>query len=113
VLDLSEQKRAEAEIRALKDQLFKENLAVRDEVDRASMFEEIVGTSSSLKGILSRIAKVAPTDFTVFVTGESGTGKELIARAVHKRSQRSGRAFVGVNCAALAPTLISSEIIWA
>jgi len=110
VLDLREQKRAEAEIRALKDQLFKENLALRDEVDRASMFEEIVGTSSPLKGVLSRIAKVAPTDSTVFVTGESGTGKELIARAVHKRSQRSGRAFVGVNCAALAPTLISSEL---
>jgi PAS domain S-box-containing protein len=110
VLDLSEQKRAEAEISALKDQLYKENLALRDEVDRASMFEEIVGTSKPLKAVLSRIAKVAPTDSTVFVTGESGTGKELIARAVHKRSQRSGRAFVGVNCAALAPTLISSEL---
>jgi PAS domain S-box-containing protein len=110
VLDLSEQKRAEAEIRALKDQLYKENLALRDEVDRAQMFEEIVGTSKPLKAVLSRIAKVAPTDSTVLLTGESGTGKELIARAIHKRSQRSGRAFVGVNCAALAPTLISSEL---
>ena len=110
VLDLSEQKRAEAEIRALKDQLYKENLALRDEVDRASMFEEIVGTSKALKAVLSRIAKVAPTDSTVLITGETGTGKELIARAVHKRSQRSGRAFVSVNCAALAPTLISSEL---
>jgi PAS domain S-box-containing protein len=110
VLDLSEQKRAEAEIRALKDQLYKENLALRDEVDRASMFEEIVGTSKPLKAVLSRIAKVAPTDSTVLITGETGTGKELIARAVHKRSQRSGRAFVSVNCAALAPTLISSEL---
>jgi transcriptional regulator with GAF, ATPase, and Fis domain len=110
VLDLSEQKRAEAEIRALKDQLYKKNLALRDEVGRASMFEEIVGTSKPLKAFLSRIAKVAPTDSTVFITGESGTGKELIARAVHKRSQRSGRAFAGVNCAPLAPTLISSEL---
>jgi PAS domain S-box-containing protein len=110
VLDLSEQKRAEAEIRALKDQLYRENLALRDEVDRASMFEEIVGASKPLKGVLSRIAKVASTDSTVFITGETGTGKELIARAVHKRSQRSGRAFVSVNCAALAPTLISSEL---
>jgi len=110
VLDLSEQKRAEAEIRALKDQLYRENLALRDEVDRASMFEEIVGTSKPLQAVLSRIAKVAPTDSTVFITGETGTGKELIARAVHKRSQRSGRAFVSVNCAALAPTLISSEL---
>ena len=110
VLDLSEQKRAEAEIRALKDQLYRENLALRDEVDRASMFEEIVGTSTALQGVLSRIAKVAPTDSTVFITGETGTGKELIARAVHKRSGRSGHAFVSVNCAAMAPSLISSEL---
>ncbi len=109
-LDLSEQKRAEAEIRALKDQLYRENLALRDEVDRASMFEEIVGSSNALKAVLSRVAKVAPTDSTVFITGETGTGKELIARAVHKRSKRSGRPFVSVNCAALAPALISSEL---
>src|SRR3954453_13727772 len=74
------------------------------------MFEEIVGTSSALKAVLSRIAKVSPTDSTVLITGETGTGKELIARAVHKRSQRSGRAFVSVNCAALAPSLIPSEL---
>jgi PAS domain S-box-containing protein len=109
-LDLSKQKLAEAEIRALKDQLHRENLALRDEVDRVSMFEEIVGSSRPLKAALSRIAKVAPTDSTVFISGETGTGKELIARAVHKRSRRSGRAFVSVNCAALAPTLISSEL---
>ena len=110
ILDLTEQKRAEAEIKALKDQLYRENLALRDEVDRTSMFEEIVGTSKALKNVLSRIAKVAPTDSTVFITGETGTGKELMARAVHKRSQRSGRTFVSVNCAALAPSLISSEL---
>jgi PAS domain S-box-containing protein len=108
--DLTKQKEAEAEIRALKDQLYRENLALRDEVDRALMFEEIVGSSKPLKTVLSRIAKVAPTDSTVFITGETGTGKELIARAVHKRSQRAGRAFVSVNCAALAPALISSEL---
>src|SRR4051812_17249719 len=107
---LSEQKQANAEIQALKDQLYRENLALRDEVDRVLMFEEIVGSSKALKTSLSRIAKVAPTDSTVFITGETGTGKELIARAVHKRSRRSGRAFVSVNCAALAPTLISSEL---
>jgi len=100
----------EAEIRALKDQLHRENLALRDEVDRTSMFEEIVGSSDALRLVLSRIAKVAPTDSTVLIAGETGTGKELIARAVHKRSHRSGRAFVNVNCAALAPTLISSEL---
>jgi GAF domain-containing protein len=98
----------EAEIRALKDRLQRENLALRDEVDRVSMFEEIVGSSNTLQTVLSRVAKVAPTDSTVLISGETGTGKELIARAVHKRSQRSGRAFVSVNCAALAPGLISS-----
>ena len=100
----------EAEIRTLKDQLHRENLALRDEVDRTSMFEEIVGSSKALKIVLSRISKVAPTDSTVLIAGETGTGKELVARAVHKRSQRSGRVFVSVNCAALAPTLISSEL---
>ena len=80
----------EARISALKDQLYRENLALRDEVDRVSMFEEIVGSSRTLKAALSRIAKVAPTDSTVFISGETGTGKELIARAVHKRSRRSG-----------------------
>src|SRR5262249_39155519 len=97
-------------IRALKDQLYRENLALREEVDRASMFEEIVGTSEPLKAVLTRIAKVAPTDSTVFISGETGTGKELLARAVHRRSRRSARAFVSVNCAALPPTLISSEL---
>jgi PAS domain S-box-containing protein len=110
IIDIDDQKRAEVALGALKEQLYRENLALRDEVDRASMFEEIVGASPRLKAVLSRIAKVAPTDSTVFISGETGTGKELIARAVHKRSQRSGRAFVSVNCAALAPSLISSEL---
>lgn len=110
VLDLTEPKRAEAEIRALKDQLYRENLALRDEVDRVLMFEEIVGSSKALKAALDRIAKVAPTDSTVLICGETGTGKELIARAVHKRSRRADHAFVSVNCAALAPTLTSSEL---
>jgi DNA-binding NtrC family response regulator len=100
----------ETEIRALKDQLYRENLALRYEVDRTSMFEEIVGVSKTLKTVLSRVGKVAPTDSTVLILGETGAGKELIARAVHKRSKRSGRAFVSVNCAALAPGLISSEL---
>ena len=101
--DIDERKRAE-------EKLQQENVALREEIDKASMFDEIVGTSRSLKAVLSRIAKVAPTDSTVLITGETGTGKELIARAVHKRSQRSGRPFVSVNCAALPPTLVSSEL---
>ena len=117
IRDITERRRAQdalenafREIRTLKDQLHRENLALRDEVDRASMFEEIVGTSAALQEVLSRIAKVAPTDSTVFITGETGTGKELIARAVHKRSRRSAHAFVSVNCAAIAPSLIHSEL---
>jgi len=110
VLDLSEQKRAEAEIRALKDQLYKENLALRDEVEQTLMFDEIVGTSNPLKVVLSRIAKVAPTDSTVLITGETGTGKELVARAIHRKSARAERAFVSVNCAAIPRDLIPSEL---
>ena len=83
--DIDERKRAEQKLQ-------QENVALREEIDKASMFEEIVGTSRPLKAVLSRIAKVAPTDSTVLITGETGTGKELIARAVHKRSQRSGLA---------------------
>lgn len=98
------------ENKKLKDQLYRENLVLRDEIDRASMFEEVVGTSKALKAVLSQIAKVAPTDSTVLITGETGTGKELFARAIHKRSDRPERAFVSVNCAALAPSLISSEL---
>src|SRR5262249_37654580 len=98
------------EIGTLKDQLYRENLALRDEVDRTLMFEEIVGNSAALREVLSRMAKVAPTGSTVLITGETGTGKELIARAIHKQSQRAERAFVSVNCAALAPSLIYSEL---
>jgi transcriptional regulator with GAF, ATPase, and Fis domain len=105
-----ELKAAFEEIRLLKDQLYRENLALRNEVNRAAMFEEIVGTSKSLKAVLSQTAKVARTDATVLITGETGTGKELLARAVHKRSARSERAFITVNCAAFAPSLISSEL---
>jgi len=98
------------EIKPLKKQLHDENVVLREQIDQAFMFEEIVGTSSGLQGMLSRLMKVAPTDSSVLVSGETGTGKELVARAIHKRSRRSQRAFVSVNCAALAPTLISSEL---
>ena len=92
------------------EQLDKENLALRDEVDRVSMFEEIVGASPALQTVLSSIVKVAPTDSTVLITGETGTGKELIARAIHKHSRRSGKAFISVNCASIPSSLIASEL---
>ena len=108
--DIEDRKQAETELRALKDQLYKENLVLRDEVDRTSMFEEIVGTSPALQPVLTRIAKVARTESTVLITGETGTGKELVARAIHRRSARASRAFVTVNCAAVPRELIASEL---
>jgi PAS domain S-box-containing protein len=101
--DIEERKLAEERLRD-------ENIALREEIDKASMFEEIVGTSPVLQKVLSRISKVGPTDSTVLLTGETGTGKELIARAIHRRSHRSSRPFVSVNCAAVPRDLIASEL---
>ena len=102
-IDIDDRKRAE-------ERLHQENVALREEIDKASMFEEIVGTSPVLQKVLSRISKVGPTDSTVLLTGETGTGKELIARAIHRRSGRSSCAFVSVNCAAVPRDLIASEL---
>jgi formate hydrogenlyase transcriptional activator len=102
-IDIDDRKRAEDRIR-------NENLALREEVDRSSMFEQIVGSSEPLRRVLAQVAKVAPTDSTVLILGETGTGKELIARAIHKRSTRSTRAFIRVNCAAIPSSLIASEL---
>ena len=101
--DIEDRKQAE-------DRLRSENVALREEIDKASMFEEIVGTSPALKSVLSRISKVAPSDSTVLITGETGTGKELVARAIHRRSDRASRAFVSVNCAAIPRDLVASEL---
>jgi formate hydrogenlyase transcriptional activator len=87
-----------------------ENLALREQIDRESMFEDIVGSSDALRKVLRQVAKVAPSDSTVLIMGDTGTGKELIARAIHKRSNRAERAFIGVNCAAIPPSLIASEL---
>jgi PAS domain S-box-containing protein len=117
VIDVTEQRNARAalekafeEIQGLKDQLYKENIALREEIDKVSMFEEIVGSSEALRKVLVQVAKVAPAEATVLILGETGTGKELIARAIHKQSQRSARAFIRVNCGAIAASLISSEL---
>jgi PAS domain S-box-containing protein len=101
--DIEDRKRAEERMRD-------ENLALREQIDQAFMFEEIVGASPALQTVLSSIVKVAPTDSTVLITGETGTGKELIARAIHKHSQRSGHAFISVNCASIPSSLIASEL---
>ena len=106
----AELEKAFEEIKHLKDRLQNENVALREQIDQAFMFEEIVGVSPALQSVLSRVSKVAPTDSTVLLTGETGTGKELIARAIHKRSRRSSRAFVSVNCAAIPASLIASEL---
>jgi formate hydrogenlyase transcriptional activator len=106
----AELEKALEENRRLKDRLQDENLVLREQIDQALMFEEIVGASPALRAVLSRVSKVAPTDSTVLLTGETGTGKELIARAIHKRSLRSSRAFVSVSCAAIPSSLIASEL---
>lgn len=92
----------------MKDQLYNENVALRDEISQAPMFEEIVGSSTPLRRVLSLVTKVSGTDSTVLITGETGTGKELIARAIHKRSRRASRPFVPVNCGAI-PIWVSSS----
>jgi len=101
--DIDDRKRAEEKLQL-------ENIALREEIDKASMFEEIVGTSPALKSVLSRMSKVAPSDSTVLITGETGTGKELVARAIHRRSDRASRAFISVNCAAIPRDLIATEL---
>jgi PAS domain S-box-containing protein len=115
--DIDKRKRAEdelekafEEIKRLKERLHDENVVLREQIDQVFMFEEIVGSSPALKTVLSSIVKVAPTDSTVLITGETGTGKELIARAIHKGSQRAGQAFISVNCAAIPSSLIASEL---
>ena len=102
-MDIDDRKRTEERTQS-------ENLALREDIDRASMFEEIVGSSESLRAVLVQVAKVAPTDSTVLILGETGTGKELIARAIHKRSRRAAKAFIRVNCAAIPQSLIASEL---
>ena len=101
--DIEDRKQAENRLR-------NENVALREEIEHSSMFEQIVGSSESLRRVLGQVSKVAPTDATVLISGETGTGKELIARAIHSRSNRSTRAFIRVNCAAMSPSLIASEL---
>jgi formate hydrogenlyase transcriptional activator len=101
--DIDDRKRSE-------DRTRNENVALREEIVRSSMFEEIIGSSEPLRQVLLQVSKVAPTDSTVLVLGETGTGKELIARAIHNRSRRSNRAFIRVNCAVIPPSLVASEL---
>src|SRR6201999_322380 len=101
--DINDQKRTEERLR-------NENLVLREEIDRTSMFEEIVGSGKPIRHLVKQVEKVAPSDSTVLILGETGTGKELIARALHRRSRRANRAFVRVNCAAIPQSLIASEL---
>src|SRR5467141_718705 len=101
--DIEDRKQTEQSVR-------NENVALREQIDRDSMFEDIVGSSEALRKVLRQVGKVAHSDSTVLILGETGTGKELIARAIHKRSNRGERAFIGVNCAAIPASLIASEL---
>jgi formate hydrogenlyase transcriptional activator len=101
--DINDHKKTEERLR-------NENLVLREEIDRSSMFEEIVGSSKPMRQLLKQVEKVAPADSTVLILGETGTGKELIARALHRRSKRVNRPFIRVNCAAIPQSLIASEL---
>ena len=101
--DIDDQKRTEERLR-------NENVVLREEIDRSSMFEEIVGSTKPMRQVVKQVEKVAPSDSTVLILGETGTGKELIARALHRRSKRANRAFIRVNCAAIPQSLIASEL---
>ena len=109
-IDVTEHELLTQELRRREAHLAEENIVLREELGKTSMFEEVIGTSSALQMVLARAAKVAPTDSTVLIMGETGTGKELIARAIHKRSKRSERPFISVNCAAVPSSLIMSEL---
>ena len=116
-MDVTEQRRSRqaledafAEINTLKDQLYQENIALRQEIDETSMFDEIVGKSDALRKVLKEIETVGPTESTVLICGETGTGKELVARAIHNLSHRRSNAFVKVNCAAIPTGLLESEL---
>ncbi len=116
-MDITEQRQARValenaleEIKGLRDQLYQENVALRQEIDETSMFEEIVGNSEALRNVLKQVETVAATDSTVIIYGETGTGKELIARAIHNLSQRRGNAFVKLNCASIPTGLLESEL---
>jgi formate hydrogenlyase transcriptional activator len=97
-------------LKQAEERVLNENLALREDIDRSSMFEEIIGSSEPLRRVLAQVTKVARTDSTVLISGETGTGKELIARAIHKRSGRAAGAFIAVNCSAIPSSLIASEL---
>jgi transcriptional regulator with PAS, ATPase and Fis domain len=99
-----------SEIEQLKEQLQAENLYLQEEIELQHNFDEIVGSSTELKYVLYKVEQVAPADTTVLLLGETGTGKELVARAIHRASERRDRAMVKVSCAALPATLIESEL---
>jgi predicted ATPase/transcriptional regulator with GAF, ATPase, and Fis domain len=99
-----------AELSVLKDRLEAENVYLQEEIRTQHNFEEIVGSSPALLQALRQVERVAPTDASVLIFGETGTGKELFARAIHSRSPRRERPLVKVNCGAISPGLVESEL---
>ncbi|MDQ7788349.1 MAG: sigma-54 dependent transcriptional regulator [Thermodesulfovibrionales bacterium] len=97
-------------IKQLKNQLHEENIYLKEEINLIYSHKDIVGNSEAISTVLKQIEQVAPTDSTVLIQGDTGTGKELLAHAIHNLSARKGRLMIKVNCAALPPTLIESEL---
>ncbi|MFZ3262618.1 MAG: sigma 54-interacting transcriptional regulator [Terriglobales bacterium] len=108
--DITERKRMEEELRRAKERLTEEKLYLEQEIDAEFGFHDIIGQSKALKEVMESVGKVASSSATVLLLGETGTGKELVARAIHRRSQRSGNAFIKMNCAAIPSGLLESEL---
>lgn len=111
--DITNRKRTEHELRVAKERLTEEKLYLEHEIDTEFGFEEIIGKSPALKAVMESAGKVASSDASVLLLGETGTGKELIARAIHRLSQRAGNAFIKMNCAAIPSGLLESELFGA
>jgi PAS domain S-box-containing protein len=103
-------KEALSEVERLKNRLQAENVYLREEIRTEHNFEEIIGESQALKNVLRKVEQVAPTDATVLIQGETGTGKELVAHAIHNLSPRKDRPLIKVNCGAISPGLVESEL---
>jgi PAS domain S-box-containing protein len=108
--NVAELQQVTEELRLAKEKLAEEKIYLEEAIDTELGFGEIIGRSGALKQVMAKVAMVAPSDATVLLLGETGTGKELVARALHRMSQRNGKSFIKLNCAAIPSGLLESEL---